>query len=534
MINLSEAFKKHKLTISLACVLTICVIGGMVLTKPNDEQPLSLDAALATITLENYPHSSEEAIENFKEYIKAQPSENVTLILNDKELVYGMLMDSYWVKEETPTLKPITFPAYKQDNPQDSPHINKINNTPKFQVIADFPENWTLKNTKGNETTPTGEFYTPVYIYDGDNLIGYIGFNRFEPYTDEIEPEDYYKTVWTPLRLSSFFNWEPYTAVTANETGETGIADIWYLDPDEIDKHPGALASVPTLETVGILSYDKKLGVYIGIAFMPNTISREQAEMIAKSVAIVPHQDSKTTAHGLDITNSWENLSYEEYISAAIKEKGLTEGEIQSLENMGLSRFDIQDMNKDELSKKLNEHKNNLPVYMKFEIIDSNGEDISNILSDLWWNANNIYNVDSDIGLKLGHPIDLLGAGPEFYEFINYEPAVKNIFSANGIKQLENTKIGSDITTFLQKRDGKIYRLGSWKTGYNYEDNLHTMITKSVTDNKITVEAQYEIPTSIEARESPNYMPQYQSVNFIVVKENGMWLVEDYRFPESK
>lgn len=71
MTKLWGFFKKHKLVVSLACVLTICVIGGMLLAKPNEEQTFSLDAALATITLENYPHSSAEAIESFKEYIKA-------------------------------------------------------------------------------------------------------------------------------------------------------------------------------------------------------------------------------------------------------------------------------------------------------------------------------------------------------------------------------------------------------------------------------------------------------------------------------
>ena len=61
---------------------------------------------------------------------------------------------------------------------------------------------------------------------------------------------------------------------------------IWYLEPGEIDKHPGAMADVPQQETIGILSYDKELKVFIGMAFMPGTVNREQAEAVAQSISL--------------------------------------------------------------------------------------------------------------------------------------------------------------------------------------------------------------------------------------------------------
>ncbi|NLL38180.1 MAG: hypothetical protein GX254_01135 [Clostridiales bacterium] len=42
-------------------------------------------------------------------------------------------------------------------------------------------------------------------------------------------------------------------------------------------------AEVPELESIGILSYDK---VYIGIAFMPDTVTKKQAEAIARSISL--------------------------------------------------------------------------------------------------------------------------------------------------------------------------------------------------------------------------------------------------------
>lgn len=182
----------------------------------------------------------------------------------------------------------VVFPAYEEKNINNLPFIDQINQTPPFMVVGDFPKDWAFKNEKGDETLPLGEFYTPVYIYNNDKLLGYIGFNVFEPYTDEIEPENYYKTVWPALRISSFFNWEPFTSVIKSDTAETGIADIWYLNPNKIDNHPSEMANVQILESLGILSYNKQLGVFIGIAFMPDSITREEAQHLAESVKILP------------------------------------------------------------------------------------------------------------------------------------------------------------------------------------------------------------------------------------------------------
>ncbi|MEG0835953.1 MAG: M56 family metallopeptidase [Christensenellaceae bacterium] len=188
-------------------------------------------------------------------------------------------------QESTP-LKAITFPAYTVENPDKLLIIDLINNTKKFKVVGDFPESWEYRTVSNGETVPTGEFYTPVYIYEKDKLIGYIGFNIFEPYKDEIAPEQYYKSVYSGLRLSRFFLWDPYTTIIRDEISETGVAEIHYLDETEIEKHPGALASVPELESNGILSYDKDKKVYIGIAFMPNVMEREQLESIARTITI--------------------------------------------------------------------------------------------------------------------------------------------------------------------------------------------------------------------------------------------------------
>lgn len=146
---------------------------------------------------------------------------------------------------------------------------------------------WSVRDTRLNdEIVIPGDFHTKLYIYEKDKPVGYLGFNRFEPYTEEIQPEEYYKTVYPGLRLSSSFHWDPYTVVKRTAVAETGVVNIGFLDPSKIDRYPGAMADVPQIETVGILSYNKELKVFVGIAFMPGTVDYTQAETIAHSISL--------------------------------------------------------------------------------------------------------------------------------------------------------------------------------------------------------------------------------------------------------
>lgn len=183
----------------------------------------------------------------------------------------------------------IVFPAYTEPNPAQLPAVERINSAAKFQVELALPAGWTVGQTPPKDAVPIpGDFYTALSICSGDGPIGYIGFNVFEPFDGDIPQAEYYKAVYPGLRLSSFFHWDPYTAVKTTDTAETGVAEIWYLDPNEIDKHPGAMPDVPHLETYGVLSYDKQLRVYIGIAFAPGVLDRAQAQTIAESVTLSP------------------------------------------------------------------------------------------------------------------------------------------------------------------------------------------------------------------------------------------------------
>ena len=182
----------------------------------------------------------------------------------------------------------VVFPVYQEENPENLPYIDQINSTPKFQVKVDLPEGWRIGETpnSGKVDIP-GSFYSTVLVYKGEEPAAYVGFNQFEPYQEEIPQEDYYKTVYPELRLSSMFVWDPYTTAAVWENGEAGVAEIWYKNPQEAEKNK-SMAEIPEIETVGVLAYNKELGVFVGIAFVPGTMELEQSKEIAKTISIQP------------------------------------------------------------------------------------------------------------------------------------------------------------------------------------------------------------------------------------------------------
>lgn len=124
-------------------------------------------------------------------------------------------------------------------------------------------------------------------------------------------------------------------------------------------------------------------------------------------------------------------------------------------------------------------------------ILDNSGHDISEEVILLWQKANGAYNVDG-IGLfETGDSVLLFENAPEFNELMNYYEVVDTIFSDKGRAQLEQTKLGGPYT-LIQKRDGKVYRMGSWKTGYSYADALEGIQVKfHATGSQLVLSVQY-------------------------------------------
>ena len=184
---------------------------------------------------------------------------------------------------ESPALKKISYPIEGSDTREEFP---------SFALTGTFPENWTLQKDNPAGIVLPGEFSDVLYFYDGEQPMAAVGISTFDvsPEEEEQVPADqYYKVVYPELRIASWMHWDPYAAVAGDQgSWETGITDLYYLDPTQMDAYAGRLPDCPSFDTYGILSYHKGLNVYAGIAFQPDTVEREFAEQLAASVRILP------------------------------------------------------------------------------------------------------------------------------------------------------------------------------------------------------------------------------------------------------
>lgn len=162
-----------------------------------------------------------------------------------------------------------------------------------LSIKCTLPWNWETRTSKltprpeSEIPLPISQFDYTVDLYQDGELIGYLGMSAFEPYTEEISAEDYHKTVWPGLRLSSMCIWDRFNPILSTDLGENGLVDINYIDYQYLAKNPETpVASAPQYETLGILAYDKTEKMYCGFAFLPGKVSRETAEKIAISITM--------------------------------------------------------------------------------------------------------------------------------------------------------------------------------------------------------------------------------------------------------
>lgn len=160
---------------------------------------------------------------------------------------------------------------------------------PEFELRLAVPESWKV-STAGAEDGPINNLGADLVFRDGETLMGVLGCSGYEPYDGEIAPEDEYKSVYSSLRLSSFEIWDPYTPIQTLDYGETGRMEVQYKDAAWAEAHPEVSnAGVPSLETTGLVSFNRELGVYITLRFEPGAdISDDTLDTIARTVRLSP------------------------------------------------------------------------------------------------------------------------------------------------------------------------------------------------------------------------------------------------------
>ena len=173
--------------------------------------------------------------------------------------------------------------------------------------------------------------------------------------------------------------------------------------------------------------------------------------------------------------------------------------------------------------------------YSHIEIIDSEGNDISDIAIDLWWAASAVNNECDHVMFDEGRqdvPPDISGAIIQANELKNYDAVVDGIFTANGKAQLEKACVlfDSEYVPVIRKKDGVVYRVAAFKSGFSVSSALTDIRVKECAVDRITLEGKYGV-FGFDFDGNPKDAPNHAFADFTIVKQDGIWLVEDYCYP---
>lgn len=170
----------------------------------------------------------------------------------------------------------ITFPAYREGREDYNAALYDI---PPFRVAITLPEGWSVQVPPPAERR-TSFAFTPLWLYQGEEYAGSIGYNTFELYPD-VPPEGFYRMVYNQLMLGSVVSWDSdYTVVRDWGSGCSATVQI-------MERQGMGIADAPALRP-GILSYDQDQLVYVAIDLQNGRLSSQEVQALAESIEILP------------------------------------------------------------------------------------------------------------------------------------------------------------------------------------------------------------------------------------------------------
>jgi hypothetical protein len=163
-----------------------------------------------------------------------------------------------------------------------------------------------------------------------------------------------------------------------------------------------------------------------------------------------------------------------------------------------------------------------------FSVRDAAGNDITADLVDLWFACNAVCEQDNYLLFAVSDRMKFSAMSPDYMQLDNYEKVVDSVYTTNGHKQLEQAKTGGQLV--FETRYGNYYRMLSWKYTYYYSVALHSMEAKEAEENRLVLSVQYQTNADTVLPDEPE--ATFDWVDFTVVKEDGVWKVENYCYPD--
>lgn len=204
----------------------------------------------------------------------------------------------------------IQFPASQAERTEYNKEIFDIE--PFFANLS-LPNGWTVSLPSNGEQTYCPLLWSPLNIYDeSGKMVGTIAFNTFTPYEEEIDRAEYYKTVYSAIRLSSAVIWDDYTPLAASPDMSFEAAVCTVTAKTAYDEYAlgGQLANAAETTYKGILAYDKNLSVYVAVQLDDDAADDITARKIAQSITL--HRESAAVQPEPASDNDFEVKIYSE------------------------------------------------------------------------------------------------------------------------------------------------------------------------------------------------------------------------------
>ena len=187
---------------------------------------------------------------------------------------FGWQEAGEWKLADTSRRTAVTFPAYQEGRRDYNAAIYDID---PFQLAIALPEGWSVRVPPTQERGTTFAF-TPLWLYQGEEYAGSIGYNTFEVYPD-VPPENFYRMVYNQLMLGSVVNWDSdYTVV--RDWGSGCAATVQIMERTSY----GGIGE--TGYRPGILAYDQDMLVYVAIDLENGRLSNQEVWELAESLVL--------------------------------------------------------------------------------------------------------------------------------------------------------------------------------------------------------------------------------------------------------
>ena len=152
-------------------------------------------------------------------------------------------------------------------------------------------------------------------------------------------------------------------------------------------------------------------------------------------------------------------------------------------------------------------------------------EDVDSIVERMWYLGNYIY-LAGEITFCV--PVPQEEAPREVYSccFVDFEELTEHLYTENGKEQLLRAIVGGG--SYIQEKDGKYYHLGDWRTEpahYSWMSGYQTLDSK---EDWLKVEVTYD------EQDFQGNILDTKSVPMTLIRQNGIWLIEDYISPTDQ